>query len=127
MAQVIEAEAALQAAARIDAAKALLAVAAEDVRFVGSRARPPTSRAELAAELGRRAAAIQFAPMGGRASDAGDLVWTYGAARWTRDGADQRGHYVRIWRNDRAGWRLLFDELLPASPLKPPPVASPAG
>jgi hypothetical protein len=25
----------------------------------------------------------------------------------------QRGHYVRIWRNDKAGWRLLFDELLP--------------
>ena len=38
----------------------------------------------------------------------------------------QRAHYVRIWRNDKAGWRLLFDELLPAPPLKTPPVTPPA-
>ena len=50
------------------------------------------------------------------------VVAADGLAKWTsRDGPDRRGHYVRIWRNDKAGWRLLFDELLPAPPLKPPP------
>lgn len=127
MAQVTAAEAALHAGAARDLKAAFLAVAADDSRIVGSRAAPPTTRAELEAELDRRPAKITYAPLGGQASDAGDLAWTYGAARWTaRDGSSQRGHYVRIWRNDRAGWRLLFDELLPAPPLKAPPVV-PAG
>jgi hypothetical protein len=29
-----------------------------------------------------------------------------------------RGHYVRIWRKDAGGWRILFDELLAAPPPK---------
>jgi hypothetical protein len=34
-------------------------------------------------------------------------------AQWAAEGQTRRGHYVRIWRNDAKGWRLLFDELLP--------------
>jgi len=67
---------------------------------------------------------VAYSGLGGQASSAGDLAWTYGLAEWTKDGAVARGHYLRIWRNDKAGWRLLFDELLPAPPLKTPPVAS---
>jgi ketosteroid isomerase-like protein len=127
MAEVIEAEKALHAAARTDVKAAFLAVVAEDGRIVGSRGKPPASPDELEAELATRAGAIAFAPLGGQASNAGDLAWTYGAANWTaRDGSAQRGHYVRIWRNDKPGWRLLFDELLAAPPLKTPPVATPA-
>jgi hypothetical protein len=33
---------------------------------------------------------------------------------------------VRIWRNDAPGWRLLFDELLPAPALKTPPAQAQA-
>jgi hypothetical protein len=44
----------------------------------------------------------------------GDLAWTYGHAAW--DGG--RGHYVRIWRHDRQGWRIAFDEILEAPPPK---------
>ena len=122
MDQVMQAEAALHAAARSDAKAAFLAVVADDGRIVGSEAPPPTTRAALDAELATRAAAITFAPLGGQASRAGDLAWTYGAAKWTAAGGEQRGHYVRIWRNDAAGWRLLFDELLEAPPLKALPV-----
>ena len=65
--------------------------------------------------------------LGGSASDVGDLAWTNGAAAWTaQDGSAQRAHYVRIWRNDTPAWRLLFDVLLPAPPLKTPPVTPPA-
>jgi len=124
MTEVTQAEKALHAQARSDVKAAFLAVVADDGRIVGSRARPPANRAELEAELATRPASILYAPLGGSASKAGDMAWTYGAASWTaRDGSAQRGHYVRIWRNDKAGWRLLFDELLAAPPLKSPPVA----
>ncbi len=123
MTAVTAAEKALNAAAAQDVKAAFLAVVADDGRIVGSRARPPASRAELEAELTTRPAKIAYAPLGGSASSAGDLAWTYGAAGWTgQDGTARRGHYVRIWRNDAAGWRLLFDELLPAPPLTTPPV-----
>jgi hypothetical protein len=110
MAEVTDAEAALARAAATDARAAYLAALADDGRIVGSKARPPASRAETEAELATRPAAIAFSPLGGQASSAGDLAWTYGAAKWGED----RGHYVRVWRKDAAGWRLLFDELLPS-------------
>jgi ketosteroid isomerase-like protein len=118
MTEVTQAEATLALAAQTDLKAAYLAAIAEDGRVVGSKARPPATRAELETELSTRPTAIRFSPLGGQASTAGDLAWTYGAAQWSADGQDRRGHYVRIWRNDAAGWRLLFDELLP-SPQKP--------
>jgi ketosteroid isomerase-like protein len=126
MTEVTAAEKALHAAARTDLKAAFLAVVADDGRIVGSTAAPPAGRAEIAAELATRPQSVAFAPLGGQASAAGDLAWTYGVAEWAKDGATQRGHYVRIWRNDREGWRLLFDELLPAPELKTPPVQPPA-
>lgn len=116
MGEVTRVEAELHAKARTDVKAAFLAVVADDGRITGSKARPPTNRAEIEAELATRAAAIDYAPLGGSASNAGDLAWTYGAARWTKDGTETRGHYVRVWRNDKPGWRLLFDELLEAPP-----------
>jgi len=131
MDQVMKAEVALHAAARRDARAAVLAMVADDARVVGSAAKPPTDRAGIEAELATRPQSIAFAPLGGQASNAGDLAWTYGVAKWATDGAEERGHYVRIWRNDAAGWRVLFDELLPAPPLRAPPVkpqaVAPAG
>lgn len=127
MAEVTAAERALHGAAQADVKAAFLAVVADDGRIVGSKAKPPAGRAALEAELATRASSIAFTPLGGSASSAGDLAWTYGAAAWTaQDGSAQRAHYVRVWRNDEPGWRLLFDELLPAPPLKTPPVAAPA-
>ncbi|HEY8573555.1 DUF4440 domain-containing protein [Phenylobacterium sp.] len=121
MTEVSQAEAALAQAAKTDVKSAYLAHVAADGRVVGSRAKPPADRAALEAELATRPASITFAPLGGQASSAGDLAWTYGQASWSKDGAAQRGHYVRIWRNDKAGWKLLFDELLAAPPATAPP------
>lgn len=125
MAEVARAEIALHAAAKTDAPAAFLAAVADDGRIVGSKAKPPATRAELEAEVGARARSIAFSSLGGQASTAGDMAWTYGVAKWAEAGEDKRGHYVRIWRNDKAGWRLLFDELLPAPSLKTPPVTPP--
>ena len=114
MTEVTKAETALAIAAKSDVKAAYLAALAEDGRIVGSRAKPPTTRAETEAELATRPAQVSFSPLGGQASSAGDMAWTYGMAQWTADGKTKKGHYVRIWRNDTAGWRLLFDELLPS-------------
>lgn len=118
--QVATAETALALAAKSNVSGAYMAAAASDARFVGSHAKPPASRTELAAELATRPQQIEFSPLGGLASSAGDLAWTYGVARWT-DAAGQtvRGRYVRIWRDDITGWRLLFDELLTDPQPKP--------
>lgn len=121
MTEVARAESALAAAARKDVKGAYLAHIATDARIVGSKAKPPTDRAAVETELDTRPQVILFSPLGGSASQAGDLAWTYGNAHWTTaEGQDRRAHYVRIWRNDAEGWRLLYDQLLAV----PPPKAS---
>jgi hypothetical protein len=97
-----------------DARGALKAVLAPEARVVGSPAVPATTPQAVEAELSIRPAAIAFSALGGGASDAGDLVWTYGDARW--EGG--RGHYVRLWRHDLQGWRLVYDMILTVPPPK---------
>ena len=112
------AEAVLARDAATDSAAAYLAVLSPDARLAGSPQPPATTPAAVKAELATRPAAIAFAPLGGRASSGGDLVWTYGEARWKDAAQDRRGHYVRIWQSRAEGWRLVFDQI--------PSVAEPA-
>lgn len=109
LAEIRELETALATQALTDAQGALKAVLAPDARVAGSPAPPAMDPAAVAAELNTRAASIEFTHLGGGASAAGDLAWTYGSARW----ADARGHYVRMWRNDQDGWALVYDMILP--------------
>jgi len=108
MDQVRTAEIALAAAARSDAAKALRAVLAPDARVQGSPAGPAATPAAVDRELATRAKAIAFGPLGGSASKAGDLAWTYGDARWDKG----RGHYVRVWQRRAGKWVLVFDQII---------------
>ena len=114
--EVAEVEAKFAAAAKANAKAAYLVHLSSDARIMGSPALPAANTAEHGAELDRRAASIAFAQLGGRASRAGDLVYTYGDATWTRDGQARRGHYVRIWQKRSEGWKLVFDELLAVPP-----------
>ena len=113
-------EAKFAVAAQQNAKAAYLVHLSADARIMGSPAQPATDTAAHGAELARRAASIAFSPWGGRTSRAGDLVYTYGDAKWTRDGQDRRGHYVRIWQKRGEGWKLVFDELLGVPPAPPP-------
>lgn len=64
------------------------------------------------AEWRARPAYTGFQPLGGGASEAGDLAYTYGHATW----ADGRGHYIRVWRREAQGplgWRVVYDQLTP--------------
>lgn len=110
MDQVRTAEIAIAAHARTDAAQALKAVLAPDARVQGSPAAPATDPAAVTRELATRARTIAFGPLGGGASKAGDLVWTYGDARWDQG----RGHYVRMWQRRAGKWALVFDQIIAA-------------
>lgn len=109
MAQVRGAEAALADRAKADSAGAYRAVLVADARVQGSPLAPATTPQAVAKELATRAKTIAFSPLGGGASKAGDLAWTYGDARWS----DGRGHYVRIWQRRSGAWKLVFDQILP--------------
>lgn len=114
--EVAKLEATLADAAKKDAKAAYLRSFASDARIMGSPAQPAAGRDAQGAELDRRAAMIAFSQLGGRASQAGDLVFTFGDAKWTRDGEPRRGHYVRIWQKCAGGWTIVFDEILGVPP-----------
>lgn len=106
--QVREVEAELARTAKRDLAAAYRPWLIAESRLQGSPEPPAAQPPEVAAELARRPGGVTFVPLGGAASSAGDLAWTYGQARWT----DGEGHYVRIWRHDAEGWRMVFDQIL---------------
>lgn len=108
MDQVLSADAALALGARTDTVAAYKAVLAADARVQGSAAAPATTPTAVDRELATRAKAIAFGPLGGGASKAGDLVWTYGSAHWDQG----RGHYVRVWQRRAGKWALVFDQII---------------
>jgi ketosteroid isomerase-like protein len=126
MNEVKAAEVDLAAAARTDQAAAHLAVLADDGRLYVAP-RPPAMNAGTFAEaLAGWPKTFEFGPTeGGGASQAGDLVWTYGPAAWMRAGQPRHGHYVRLWQKRPAGWVLAFAQLVPV-PAPPEPPAAPA-
>ena len=112
MAQVKAAEATLALGARSNVSLAYKIALAPDARIQGSGLPPATTPSAADAELLTHAASINFTPIGGGASGAGDLAWTYGDARWTTG----RGHYVRIWQRRAGAWRLVFDQMHDVAP-----------
>ena len=77
---------------------------------------PAMTRDAAWAALQARPAYDGLEPIGGRASAAGDLAYSYGHVRWSDGETGRRGHYIRVWRRDGggpAGWRLVYDQLSP--------------
>lgn len=127
MAEVRAAEAVLAAGAAVDQAAAHLGALADDGRIYAAPLPPGIGRDGYAAALAGWPATFVFQPSaGGGASQAGDMVWTYGAAAFTHEGQDRTGWYVRLWQKRPEGWRLAFAQLLPTRP-PAPPAAPPAG
>jgi hypothetical protein len=112
-------EAALAADADRDAPAAIARMLAADGR-VNRAFQPRAVGREASREiLADHAAAIRFESLGGSASRSGDLVFTYGSARWKADGEQKLGYYARIWQLRPEGWRLAFDQIVPHR--EPPP------
>jgi ketosteroid isomerase-like protein len=122
--EVRAAEADLAKRAERDLPGAYLAHLADDGRVHTDGSPPGKGRAAFALALSPRGLSAEFAYLGGGASQAGDLVWTYGNAGWGAGAEAKKGHYARVWQKRAEGWRIVFDELVP--PRKPPPAAPPA-
>ena len=113
------AEAHLAAAADDDARGAFPRFLATDGRLMRVGPQPAVGTAAWAAVLAAGPERIETASLGGHVSAAGDLAYTYGTARWQKDGVPVSGHYVRIWQRRADGWKLIVDNLI-ASPPPPP-------
>lgn len=126
MAEVRAAEAALAAAAATDSRAAHLAVLADDGRLYVAPRAPAIGRDAYAEALTGWPPVFAFGPtMGGGASDAGDMAWTWGEAAWRGAGdAVRAGHYIRLWQKRPEGWKLAFAQLIAAPAPQP---AAPAG
>lgn len=67
------------------------------------------ARTDAAQTLAGRPGFASAERLGMRISGAGDLAASYG--RLARAPGKPSAYYVRIWRREAAGWRLLIDEL----------------
>ena len=122
LAEVRPLEAQVAERAAEDSAAARLAFLAEDGLVSGSSTAAFPGRDEQRAELARQPVRQTIRPLGGIASRAGDMVFTWGESRWTRQDQPRWGHYARIWQKRREGWRIVADMLLlaPGAPPEAP-------
>ena len=116
LAEVEEAEAGLAAQAS-NVKAAYLQYMADDGRLYVAPLAPADGADAFAAALDGWPRVMAIGAMeGGGASDAGDMVWTWGPVAWLRDGQPRQGHYVRIWQKRPEGWRIVLAQLVPAPP-----------
>lgn len=113
------AETALNEGAATDATAAYQSVLVCEARVQGSPNAPAQGCAAFKAELATRGTFVAFKALGGEASQSGDLAWTYGEADWAHLGQKRRGFYVRVWQYRAEGWKLVFDQIVPAPPRAP--------
>jgi ketosteroid isomerase-like protein len=118
LAELAPIESLLAARAAEDFRAALVPYLAAEALVGGSRVATWAGR-DQAAELARRPTRLSLRAIGGTASRAGDLAFTYGEARWRENEAAHWGHYARVWRKGAEGWRLVADLLLPAEGAPP--------
>ena len=124
MSEVRTVEAVLAASVSRDQKQAHLSLLAADARLYVAPLPPAIGVEAFPAALDAWPHSFEFsAPFGGGSSDAGDMVWTYGRALWTRDAAPRAGHYVHLWQKRSMGWVLVFAQIIgdPAPPLVTPP------
>ena len=125
MSEVRTVEAVLAASALRDQKQAHLSLLAPDGRLYVAPLPPAIGAEAFPAALDAWPHRFEFsAPFGGGSSAAGDMVWTYGRALWTRDDAPRAGHYVHLWQKRSMGWVLVFAQIIndppPATPAPPP-------
>lgn len=117
MSEVRAVEAVLAAGALRDQKEAHLALLAADGRLHVAPLPPAIGAEAFPAALDAWPHSFELsAPFGGGSSDAGDMVWTYGRALWTRDETPRAGHYVHLWQKRSMGWVLVFAQIVPDPP-----------
>jgi ketosteroid isomerase-like protein len=102
------------------AAKAYAAWFSDDARLYRMKAFPVVGKQAILAALPQTQAAYAWKPGASGVSASGDLGYTYGVVEAREGETTKYANYVRIWRNEAAGWRVALDLLSPA----PPPEAA---
>lgn len=121
LSEVRTVEAVLAAGALRNQKDAHLALLAPDGRVYVAPMAPAIGAEAFPAVLDAWPRTFDFSPpFGGGSSAAGDMVWTYGRALWTRDETPRAGHYVHLWQKRAMGWVLVFAQVVPDTP---PPAA----
>lgn len=85
---------------------------AKDARVNRAGLAPGVGEASFAERLAQPASAVTYDTLRVFSSTAGDLVFTLGDVRWTREGKEQRAHYARIWQLHEPGWRIVYDQVM---------------
>jgi ketosteroid isomerase-like protein len=90
-----------------------VACAAPEIRLHRDGAEPIVGAASVRAYLGGREARITSTPIKADVSRSGDLGYAYGSyvARLSATGTapEERGYYLRVWKRQAGGWRLVAD------------------
>ena len=126
MSEVRTVEAVLAAGALRDQKQAHSALLAPDARVHVAPLPPAIGAEAFTAALDAWPRSLELSPpFGGGSSEAGDMVWTYGRALWTRDVTPGAGYYVHLWQKRLMGWMLVFAQIIndpqsPATPMPPP-------
>ena len=127
MSEVRTVEAVLAASALRDPTQAHLSLLAADGRLYIAPLPPAIGTTAFAAALDAWPHHLELSPpFGGGSSDAGDMVWTYGRALWTRDETSRAGHYVHLWQKRSMGWVLVFAQIIGDPPATATPTPPPA-
>lgn len=120
MSEVRTVEGVLAASALRDQKQAHLSLLAPDGRLYVAPLPPAIGTGAFGPALDAWPRRFEFsAPFGGGSSAAGDMVWTYGRALWTRDDAPRAGHYVHLWQKRSMGWVLVFAQIIDDPPAAP--------
>lgn len=113
LSEVTAIEAIIAQQAEVDLTSAYSNRLAADARLHTDGAPPAVGEAGRDAALSARPARMSLRPMGGGASAAGDLAWTWAEADWMAEEGVSRGFLVRVWQKRAVGWQIVFDELVP--------------
>lgn len=117
--EVAAIEAAMAEKAKADLIAAYHGHLAPEARLHTEGVAPAKGAETWPVALAARSAQMSLTPMGGGASSAGDLVWTWAEAHWDAKEAPTHGFVVRVWQKRRDGWQIVFDELVPWSGPEP--------
>lgn len=104
---------AFMAAARLDAIRAYARWGASDLRLYRDGWPLTSSKALLA----RGPKTIMMRELSGGISHDGRLAYGYGTAEWRADGRPQKSYWLRVWRFQPNGWRIVVDQFSPMDSL----------
>ena len=83
--------------------------AANDVRLYRPQLLPVVGKETARSALSEKPCRLTWQPIAGDVSVSGDLGYTYGTSTCESGEATHRSSYMRIWRKEAGGWRVVLD------------------